>query len=88
MRRFGKLAALGLLVVLLSGCGQVAPEAETIEESTVYCLQYIASSPIEKLYTFAVTDTVLGELEQVAEEYMKRFVGRDFKSLEVLQTLS
>ena len=64
------------------------PIGRELEESTVYCLQYIASSPIEKLYTFAVTDTVLEQLKQVAEEYMERFVGKDFKSLEVLQTLS
>ena len=63
------------------------PADRELEESTVYCLQYIASSPVEKLYTFAVTDPVLEELKQVAAEYMKRFVGREFKSLKVLQTL-
>ena len=63
------------------------PADRTLEESTVYCLQYISSSSVEKLYTFVVTDSVLEELKQVAAEYMKRFVGRDFKSLEVLQTL-
>lgn len=63
------------------------PADRELEESTVYCLQYIVSSPIEKLYTFAVKDSVLEQLKQVAEEYMKRFVGREFKSLEVLQTL-
>ena len=63
------------------------PADRDLEESTVYCLQYIASSSIEKLYTFAVTESVLEELKQVAAEYMKRFVGREFKSLEVLQTL-
>lgn len=64
-----------------------APAERSLEESTVYCLQYIADSPVEKLYTFVVKDSVLKELEQVAAEYMKRFVGREFKSLEVLQTL-
>ena len=63
------------------------PADRALEESTVYCLQYIASSSVEKLYTFVVTDSVLKELKQVAAEYMKRFVGREFKSLEVLQTL-
>ncbi len=63
------------------------PEDRALEESTVYCLRYIASSPVEKLYTFVVRDSVLEELQQVAAEYMKRFVGRKFKSLEVLQTL-
>lgn len=64
-----------------------APEDESLDVSTVYALQYIAASPIEKLYTFTVTDTVLGQLKQVSEEYMKKYVGHRFKSLEVLQTL-
>lgn len=63
------------------------PADRQLEESTVYALQYIASSPIEKLYTFTVTDTVLEQMKQVAAEYMKKYVGRRFKSLEVLQTL-
>ncbi|MCM1542766.1 MAG: DNA repair protein RecO C-terminal domain-containing protein, partial [Blautia sp.] len=63
------------------------PEDEKLEGSTIYALQYIASSPVEKLYTFNVTETVLGQLQQVSAQYMKRFVGREFKSLEVLQTL-
>ncbi len=63
------------------------PVEGTLEDSTVYALQYIASSPIEKLYTFNVTESVLRQLQQVAERYMKQFVGRNFKSLEVLQTL-
>jgi DNA repair protein RecO (recombination protein O) len=63
------------------------PADRKLEESTVYALQYIASSPIEKLYTFRVTDSVLAQLEQVAAEYMKRYVGHSFKSLDVLQNL-
>jgi DNA repair protein RecO (recombination protein O) len=64
------------------------PTDRKLEESTVYALQYIAASPIEKLYTFRVTDSVLQEMMQVAAEYMKRYVGHSFKSLEVLQSLS
>lgn len=63
------------------------PADRKLDPATVYALQYIAGSPIEKLYTFTVTDTVLGELEQVATAYMERFVGHRFKSLEVLQTI-
>ncbi len=63
------------------------PVDEELDESTVYALQYIASSPIERLYTFNVTETVLGQLQQVSARYMKQFVGKEFKSLEVLQTL-
>lgn len=63
------------------------PGDEKLEESTLYALKYITTSPVEKLYTFAVKDSVLAQLEAVAARYMNRFVGRHFKSLEVLQTL-
>lgn len=63
------------------------PADRQLEESTIYALRYIAESPVEKLYTFAVTDSVLAELQQVAKDYMKRYVGRNFKSLEVLKSL-
>jgi len=56
-------------------------------DSTVYALNFIQSSTIEKLYTFLVTDEVLAELEQVSERYCKRCIGRKFKSLEILNTL-
>lgn len=63
------------------------PTDEELEESTIYALQYIVSSPIEKLYTFHVAESVLKQLQHISERYMKRFVGKEFKSLQVLQTL-
>lgn len=63
------------------------PLDEGLDESAVYALQYIAASPIEKLYTFTVTDPVLEQMKDVAARYRKRFLDHPFKSLEVLQTL-
>lgn len=63
------------------------PRDKKLEQSTVYALQYIAASPVEKLYTFTVTETVLEQLEEVSAEYMKKYVGHHFKSLEILQVL-
>lgn len=57
------------------------------QESTLYTLQYIASSGVEKLYTFTVKEEVLAELKEIAEKYRKRFMDRHFKSLEILETL-
>lgn len=64
-----------------------SPQDEELDESTVYALRYIAASPIGKLYTFTVTDAVLEQLKAVSAKYMRTFVGREFKSLEVLKTL-
>ena len=53
----------------------------------MYAVEFIASSTIEKLYTFTVTDKVLEELKRIAKKYRKRFMDKEFKSLEVLNTL-
>ena len=63
------------------------PRDRELSPSAVYALEYIANSSLEKLYTFTVTEEVLAELTSVAEEYCKKYLRRDFKSLEILKTL-
>lgn len=62
-------------------------EDRGLSGSAVYAIHYIISSPVEKLYTFNVTEPVLQELCALSEEYRQRFMDRDFKSLEILRTL-
>jgi len=63
------------------------PADEGLSESAVYTLDYIGRSSLEKLYTFTVTDEVLKEIQKVSENYRKRFMRKEFKSLEILETL-
>lgn len=63
------------------------PSDQKYQESTLYALDYIAKAPIEKLYTFAVTTEVLGELQDISRRFCHRFMDRKFKSLEILETL-
>lgn len=63
------------------------PQDMKLEASTEYALQYIAHTAIERLYTFTVNDLVLSQLEQVSASYRRRFIDREFKSLEILKTL-
>lgn len=63
------------------------PADKKLSDSALYTLDYIARTPIEKLYTFMVTEEVLKELQLVSQEYCKRFMDRSFKSLEILKTL-
>ena len=58
-----------------------------LDTSTLYSMQYIESSRIEKLYTFVVSDAVLEELGRVMERYLDVYVEKKFKSLEILETL-
>jgi len=54
-------------------------------ESTLYTLQYIVSSSLEKLYTFTVSEQVLGELRFVLHRYRELYMEGSFKSLEILE---
>lgn len=76
-----------LKAIAVNGEFPGVPRDGGLEESAAYAMEYIAASSVEKLYTFTVTDSVLLQLQQAAKDYMKKFVGREFKSLEVLKTL-
>ena len=76
-----------LKAIAVNGEFPGVPADRKLQEGTVYALQYIAASSVEKLYTFNVTDEVYTELSQVAHDYGKRFLGHEFKSLEILKTL-
>ena len=68
-------------------CEGRAGDARPLLGSTVYAMQYIAATPLEKLYTFVVKEEVLEELEQVTGAYLEAYVGRHFKSLDILETV-
>ena len=63
----------------------LATDGIRINNSTLYALQYIVSSSIEKLYTFTVSDEVLGQLRRVMKQYIGMYVDKRFKSLEILE---
>ena len=66
-------------------CKVLATDGIRINNSTLYALQYIVSSSIEKLYTFTVSDEVLGQLRRVLKQYIGMYVDKRFKSLEILE---
>lgn len=57
---------------------------EFILPATLYTLQYIVATPIEKLYTFTVSEDVLGELSKVMKQYTEKYIDKKFKSIEIL----
>lgn len=62
-------------------------DGRAILPSTLYTIQYIVSSSIEKLYTFLVKEEVLEELGQIVGEYLNEYLGKHFRSLEILETI-
>lgn len=63
------------------------PREKVWEQSTEYAVSYIVDSSIERLYTFTVTPAVLGQLQEIADDYRRRYLDRTFKSLEIVDNL-
>ena len=61
---------------------------KSYDESTIYAVEYIVSSSIEKLYTFQVSEKVLLQLEEIGNTLRERFFKKEYKSLEILETLT
>ena len=56
--------------------------------SALQAVEHIVSSPIRTLYTFAVKESVLLELEHIAEVSVKRSLNHHFESLDILKALT
>ena len=73
--------------MLCSDCA-AGEKGRGLQESTLYTMQFVLSTPVEKLYTFQLTEPVLAEFEIVMREYMRCHVSHEFKSLKVLESLN
>lgn len=70
--------------------GECPVEFDELElsDSARYALSFIVSSPPEKLYTFTVSEGVLGELRFVLHRFRELYMEGKFKSLEILEEMS
>ena len=73
--------------MVLNGEFPGMPAVGNWDKSTEYAVAYIVDSGIEKLYTFTVTQGVLEELGDIADDYRRRYMDRQFKSLEIVDNL-
>ena len=67
--------------------GKYLPENDGvwIGTSTIYTMQYILATPLEKLFTFTVSDEVLSELCTAMDQFLAKHVGHKMKSEEMLE---
>lgn len=71
--------------IVINGEFPGLPDGPEWQESTRYAVSYIVSSPVEKLYTFTVSDEVLGELGLLSARYRGISLDVAFRSLEILE---
>lgn len=55
-----------------------------LSETTVYAIDFIVKSPVEKIYTFTLTEDAISELSGFAQTTFRRYTDRNFKSLELI----
>ena len=53
-----------------------------------YTWEYVVTAPLEKLYTFAVSQEVYEEFADCVDRNKQRYIDRQFRSLEILEALS
>lgn len=61
------------------------PADGSLSDSARYAIDFTVRTPVEKLYTFAVSESVLDELSKLSKSYVDRFIDRKFKSLEFIK---
>ena len=62
------------------------PNNRDWNESTLYALDFIVNTPVNKLYTFKVSGQVLEEMIFITSIYRKSFIDKKLNSLEMLST--
>ena len=63
------------------------PKDEPLSESAAYTVNFIVNTPVQRLYTFAVSDEVYEELDRLSSRYMDMVIDRKFKSRDMIDTL-
>lgn len=70
--------------MLCKNCHGKISENERISDSAVYALQFIVVTPVNKLFSFNVTEEVLEQMKRVVKTYMDKVIDKRFNSLEFL----
>ena len=77
-----------LKTLVINGECPVEFDDPGLSDSARYALSFIVSSLPEKLYTFTVSEEVLGELRFVLHRWRELYMEGKFKSLEILEEMS
>lgn len=73
--------------MVCSECCESVADFVSMDSSAIYALQFIINTPVEKLFTFNVTDKVLEQMNKVIKYYIDKSIDRPLRSLVFLQEL-
>ena len=76
-----------LKAIMINGEFPGVTSESGLQESAVYTVDYIMRTPVEKLFSFTVTEEVLRELRVFCRRLCAKTMDKNFKSLEILENL-
>lgn len=65
-------------------CRKSFSDTISVQPASIYTLQFITVTPVEKLFTFTVSELVAEELNSLNASYLKQYIDVKFKSLDFL----
>lgn len=69
--------------VYCAKCGESIP-GTPISQSALYTMQYVMSTPVNKLYTFKLSDEIEAEVIHLLSEYKRTYINHRFKAEDFL----
>lgn len=72
---------------LCEECRKYAVDKMRLANGALYTLQYIIATPVERLFSFLVSDEVLFQIQKISTHFLRQHVKEEFKSLEMLSVL-
>lgn len=76
-----------LRTMVINGEYTEHPERKVCDSAN-YAWEYIIAAPIENLYSFLLTEEVQQELKQCIEVNKRRYIDREFHSLDILRVMT
>lgn len=73
---------------LCGECGAKVRDACGISPAALYAMQFIIATPVERLYTFTVAESVQRELDAIIGQWVARHTDRKMKSLAILEAMT
>jgi DNA repair protein RecO (recombination protein O) len=79
-------AVFELKAMMINGDYSGHPPAG-VQEGTAYAMDFVLNTPVEKLFTFALTPEIRQEFIRCAQDLKDYYIHREFSSLSVLQDM-
>ena len=76
-----------LKIIMINGEFPGIGDDSSLSESAIYTIDYIMRTPVERIYSFNLSEEVLHELQRFCRKLCTRIMDKDFKSLEILENI-